>query len=307
VRPLTTKWFNTITSSLIENYHAQVLVEPEAAHDAPMVQTFDEAEQAELNRVVDLVITLGGDGTLLHVASLFSQIPSSSLPPPPVLSFHLGTLGVLMPFDIEDYATVIGAVMGGNFVVTPRLRLRADIERQNATLGLPPVHMANYEVLNELTIHRTQHPHATTIHCTVNGHSLATVVGDGLIVATPTGSTAYSMWCGGPMLHPTLGGILLTPISPRGIARPALLPEDSVLRLSVSPTGRATASVSFDGGAGIHLDRGDAVRVRRSPHPLLTIARSGATADWVKGNYKIADQAEATSTWINSFNKSPAG
>lgn len=107
--PLTTKWLNTIAGWLTENSHAQVLVEPEAVNDSQFVQTYhsdvilndlyalviryDEAEQTELNRVVDFVITLGGDGTLLHVASLFSQIPSSSLPPPPVLSFHLGTLG----------------------------------------------------------------------------------------------------------------------------------------------------------------------------------------------------------------------
>ena len=137
--------------------------------------------------------------------------------------------------------------------------------------------VSGHEILNEITLHRTEHPLATTIHCAVNGHSLATVVGDGLIVATATGSTAYpimifafhfrfmflyyiflfiiiifffdmtkySMWCGGPMIHPALAGMLLTPISPRGIARPALLPENAVLRLSVAPSGRATASVCF--------------------------------------------------------------
>jgi NAD kinase len=282
--PHTTKWLNNIASWVTETHKALVLVEPEAAADSQYVHTYDESEKSQLNNTVDLIITLGGDGTLLHAASLFSQIPSTSLPPPPVLSFHLGTLGVLMPFDIEDYCEVITQVLKGGFLCTPRLRLIADIFRLQ---GGTATRVEGHEILNEITLHRTEHPLATTIHCTVNGHSLATVVGDGLIVATATGSTAYSMWCGGPMIHPALGGMLLTPISPRGIARPALLPENAVLRLSVAPTGRATASVSFDGSAAMHLGHGDAVRVRKSPHPLYTVARTSTTADWVKGNYKL--------------------
>eukprot|EP00026_Physarum_polycephalum_P009975 Phypoly_transcript_10117.p1 GENE.Phypoly_transcript_10117~~Phypoly_transcript_10117.p1 ORF type:complete len:380 (+),score=37.46 Phypoly_transcript_10117:35-1174(+) len=282
--PHTTKWLNTIASWVTETYKARVLVEPEAAAESQYVQTYDESEKSQLNDIVDLVITLGGDGTLLHAASLFSKIPSTSLSPPPVVAFHLGTLGVLMPFDIEDYCEVITHVLKGGFLCTPRLRLIGDIFRQQ---GGTLTRVEGHEILNEITLHRTEHPLATTIHCAVNGHSLATVVGDGLIVATATGSTAYSMWCGGPMIHPALGGMLLTPISPRGIARPALLPENAVLRLSVAPTGRATASVSFDGSAAMHLAHGDAVRVRKSPHPLYTVSRTSTTADWVKGNYKL--------------------
>lgn len=309
-----TKWLETLSSWLVQRFNMRVLVEPQAISNSPFVQTYSETEKAHLNRVVDFVITLGGDGSLLHVSSLFANIPPEEPPPPPILSFHLGTLGVLMPFEIGEYKEAITSMIQGGFSCTPRMRLYGEIFRHDF-VSTTTHHVVGSEVLNEITIHRSTHPLATTIQCTVNGHALATVVGDGLIVATSTGSTAYSLWCGGPMVHPGVSGMLLTPISPRGIARPALLPEgihptmrcvspctlDAVVRLGIAPTGRATASVSFDGNPAIHIDRGDIVRIRRASHPLYTVARISPTADWVQGNHKLIDQAEVASAWITAL------
>jgi len=295
-----TKWLETVSSWLLQKYNVCVLVEPQAITDSSFAQTYSETEKAHLNRVVDFVITLGGDGSLLHVSSLFANLPPDDPPPPPILSFHLGTLGVLMPFEIGGYKEAISAMMQGGFSCTSRMRLYGETFRHDF-VNTTNQHILGSEALNEITIHRSTHPLATTIQCTVNGHALATVVGDGLIVATSTGSTAYSLWCGGPMVHPGVAGMLLTPISPRGIARPALLPEDAIVRLGIAPTGRATASVSFDGNPAIHIDRGDIIRIRRASHPLYTVAHISPTADWVQGNHKLIDQAEAASSWITAM------
>ncbi|GAM26457.1 hypothetical protein SAMD00019534_096310, partial [Acytostelium subglobosum LB1] len=223
----TAMWLHTIALWLKEKYNLRVLVEPNvlATVESSHIESYSDEERHMLGKVVDFVITLGGDGTLLHVSSLFREDV------PPIISFHLGTLGFLMPFNVEDYQDAISNVIKGEFLCTNRMRLTCDIyQKQQLGTDQPS---KSFQVMNEVTIHRGSNPHSVVINCTINGHMLTDIVGDGLIVATATGSTAYSLSCGGPMVHPCINCILITPIAPSSLtSKPSLLPDDSVLKLN---------------------------------------------------------------------------
>ncbi|OMJ16148.1 NADH kinase pos5, mitochondrial, partial [Smittium culicis] len=133
--------------------------------------------------LIDFIITLGGDGTLLKTSSLFQESV------PPVLSFSMGTLGFLLPF-------------------------------------------ATSEAMNEVTVHRGHYEHLSTLNCYIDNRILTSVVADGLVASTPSGSTAYSLSAGGPIMHPALESIVLTPICPRSLSfRSVVLPNDLEIKL----------------------------------------------------------------------------
>ncbi|KAK5574998.1 hypothetical protein RB653_010253 [Dictyostelium firmibasis] len=330
----TSAWLNTIASWLKLTHGMRVLVEPNVtipSEAQSYLETYSEEESHLLGKVVDFVVTLGGDGTLLHVSSLFKQDV------PPIISFHMGTLGFLMPFSVENYQESITNVIKGEFLCTNRMRLICDIYSKQQPLhpilspNIPQLTpfdtsiytnnnnnnnniisnnnnnnnnndemklIKSFQVLNEVTLHRGSNPHLTTINCTINGHNLSDIVGDGLIVATATGSTAYSMSCGGPMVHPCINCILLTPICPSSFSsKPALLPDDSILRLMmISQKGRSI-SATFDGTRSIKIEQGDYMVIRKSQYPLLTINKTNETTDWVHGNGKLIEMSEKSSIW----------
>eukprot|EP01133_Synstelium_polycarpum_P006766 gene6766-7863_t len=276
----------------------RVLVEPNVLAEIPHTETYTETESHLLGRVVDFVITLGGDGTLLHVSSLFKEDV------PPVISFHLGTLGFLMPFNVEDYQEALSNVIKGEFLCTNRMRLVCDIyHKQQIGTNQPS---KSFQVLNEVTIHRGSNPHSTVINCTVNGHMLTDIIGDGLIVATATGSTAYSLSCGGPMVHPCINCILITPIAPSSLSsKPALLPDDSILMLNISQKGKSFAT-TFDGTKTIKMEQGEHILIRKSLYPLLTINKTNETTDWVHGNGKLKEMSERSSFWNQNVHTTSA-
>ncbi|KAJ3549789.1 hypothetical protein NM688_g5139 [Phlebia brevispora] len=140
---------------------------------------------------IDLVITLGGDGTILHASSLFK---SGAVPP--VLSFSMGTLGFLLPFHIDDFAKAIEAAFEGKVMVLHRMRLSTKFFNKD---GEATENRADWQVMNEVALHRGSSPHLNTIDIFVDGQHLTEAVSDGIIVSTPTGSTAYSLSAGGPI------------------------------------------------------------------------------------------------------------
>ena len=187
--------------------------------------TTDLNKEALLSSKIDLAITLGGDGTALHTASLFPTTPV-----PPVLSFSMGTLGFLLPFDISKYKNAINDVFNSNVSVIKRMRLMCTLHNSNGDI----INNNHSHVLNEVAIHRGAFPHLVQIEVYVDGMLLTEAVADGLIVSTPTGSSAYSLSSGGPLVHPCLQSIILTPICPRSLSfRPVILPSDSTIQLKV--------------------------------------------------------------------------
>mmetsp|Transcript_38888 Transcript_38888/g.92121 ORF Transcript_38888/g.92121 Transcript_38888/m.92121 type:complete len:354 (+) Transcript_38888:372-1433(+) len=171
---------------------------------------------------VDLCVSLGGDGTVLHMASLFG----CDDPLPPAVSFAMGTLGFLTPFDAEDFKATLSRVLaaGVSNPVFCTLRTRKTCKVYSPQGELRSVH----HVLNECLIDRGPVPAMIKLECFVDDEHVTTVQADGLIIATPSGSTAYSLSVGGAVVAPSVPCSLLTPVAPHSLSfRPLVLPESS--------------------------------------------------------------------------------
>lgn len=211
----------------------------------------------------DLVITLGGDGTVLYVGGLFQHVV------PPIISFSLGSLGFLTNFGFEDYKSELSRVFESGINVNLRMRFSCTIFDDSGK------RLATHQVLNEIVIDRGPSPWVSMLELYGNDALLTVVQADGLILSTPTGSTAYSLSAGGSLVHPEIPAISVTPICPHTLSfRPMLLPDSMVLRVTLPARSRATAWASFDGRNRFQLQPGYCVTVRASQYPFPTIVSS---------------------------------
>ncbi|GAV86532.1 NAD_kinase domain-containing protein [Cephalotus follicularis] len=272
-----------VASFLYHQEKMNVLVEPDV-HDIfaripgfGFVQTFYSQDTSDLHERVDLVACLGGDGVILHASNLFRDAV------PPVVSFNLGSLGFLTSHTFEDFRQDLRQVLHGNNIVdgvyiTLRMRLRCKIFRNGKA-----VPGKVFDILNEVVVDRGSNPYLSKIECYEHDRLITKVQGDGVIVATPTGSTAYSTAAGGSMVHPNVPCMLFTPICPHSLSfRPVILPDSARLELKIPDDARSNAWVSFDGKRRQQLSRGDSVRISMSQHPLPTVNKSDQTGDWFR-------------------------
>lgn len=238
----------------------------------------------------DLVLTLGGDGTVLFTSWLFQRIV------PPILSFALGSLGFLTNFPFETYRPTLDRIMEGSGMrVNMRMRFTCTVYRAannkrrpstsslSKTASTPElIEDSQFEVLNELVIDRGPSPYVSNLELYGDTHLLTIIQADGCIISTPTGSTAYSLSAGGPLTHPSIPGILLTPICPHTLSfRPMVLSDTLCLRICVPKGSRSTAYASFDGKGRVELRRGDEVRVEAGRYPFPTVVGEGGTGgEW---------------------------
>merc|ERR1719206_1405985 len=246
---------------------------PEFGHIQEKLMTFDEKKD-DLTDKIDFVVCLGGDGTLLYASSLFQQSV------PPIMAFHLGSLGFLTPFKFEDFETQVDHVLGGNAALTLRSRLRCILmKEEEERTGAKPA--TNQLVLNEVVIDRGPSPYLSNIDLYLDGKLITSVQGDGLIVSTPTGSAAYAVAAGASMIHPSVPAVMVTPICPHSLSfRPIVVPAGVELKISVSPDSRNTAWVSFDGRMRQELCHGDSLRVTTSIYPIPSISAQDQITDW---------------------------
>jgi NAD+ kinase len=204
---------------------------------------------------VDLIVSLGGDGTLLSVAR---AVGARSVP---ILGVNLGTLGFLTEVTLEEMMTVLEKVLEGSAPLVSRMRLEVVVVRGAGELG-------RFIALNDAVITKTALARMIDLETFADGQDVTSYHGDGLILATPTGSTAYSLSAGGPILLPGTEAIVLTPICPHSLTqRPLVLPVESEIEVVVHTLGGG-ATITIDGQEGIELLDGDRVTVRRSPHPV---------------------------------------
>jgi NAD kinase len=349
--------------------------------------TPQERERGGLAEAVDFVVCLGGDGVILHAGGLFGR----SIPP--VVSFHLGSMGFLTNHAFADFrshlrdviygserleacdpsaagagagdagapapaalaapvvmddgraaggtaaaassappppASLVGSVgslASGDYtnharhdpdylppprpppsppspgaqklgvMVTLRMRLECSVIRRGSSGGAPPEQV--YEVLNEVVVDRGADSFLTNLECFAAGRLITRVQADGVMLATPTGSTAYSAAAGGSMVHPNVPGILLTPVCPHSLNfRPVVLPDYVDIELRVPDAARCGAWVCFDGKHRQQLGRGDRVRVRMSPNPMPTINKADLTGDWF-------ESLERCFRWSNRAEQKP--
>ncbi|KAF9420708.1 NADH kinase pos5 [Podila epigama] len=283
---LTDKTLIEVATWIHDRYpHMNIVVEPDVAQEfakvLPFVYVIPDDKRVEYTRVTDLVITLGGDGTILHTSSLFNYAV------PPVISFSMGTLGFLLPYHINNYKSALEKLIEKKQAsLLLRMRLKctlhgADGRRLQAKDGSGRIN--DLTVMNEVNLHRGRYPHLTSIGCFVDGHLITEAVADGLIVASPTGSTAYSLSAGGSIVHPSIQSLLLTPICPRSLSfRPVLLPPNATIQLKIGEKSRGPAEVSLDGKETFFLDKNEFLQVCMSPFPMPCVNRVHAGEDWIK-------------------------
>ncbi|PWZ31122.1 putative NAD kinase 1 [Zea mays] len=268
---------------LREHKNINIFVEPRVSKELltedsyyNFVQSWDNDEEIKMLRTkVDLIITLGGDGTVLWAASLFKG------PVPPVVAFALGSLGFMTPFPSEQYRELLDNVLNGPFSITLRNRIQCHVIRDEAKDEI--VSEEPFLVLNEVTIDRGISSYLTNLEVYCDSSFVTCVQGDGLIISTTSGSTAYSLAAGGSMVHPQVPGILFTPICPHSLSfRPLILPEYVTLRVQVPFNSRGNAWASFDGKDRQQLSPGDALICSISPWPVPTACLVDSTTDFLR-------------------------
>ena len=214
--------------------------------------TVRDASTALHLRESDLLVTLGGDGSILRAAR--TAAPHGA----PILGVNLGRVGFLTEAEPETWRDVLSRALVDDYWIEERMMLRVAAYRSGETLG-------QAEALNDVVVGRGAQARVVHLHAEVDGGHLATYVADGLIVATPTGSTAYALAAGGPVLPPQLRNILLVPVAPHlSMERPIVLSEGVTVRITV--TAGRPAVLTVDGEIQAELESEDEVIVEASPH-----------------------------------------
>jgi NAD+ kinase len=208
--------------------------------------------RSQIPSLSDLIIVLGGDGTLISTCRLVADKDV------PVLGVNIGGLGFLTEVPVEKLYEMLEMVLTGNCPVEERLMLKAQVLRHGAVI-------AEYNVLNEVVVNKAALARIIDLETYINQSYVTTFKADGLIISTPTGSTAYSLSAGGPVLYPTLDNIVLTPICPHTLTnRPIVLAGNSVIEVILrSPTERVY--LTLDGQVGFSVMQNDTVVVVKSP------------------------------------------
>ncbi|KAL5970636.1 NAD kinase [Taenia solium] len=261
------------------------MVNPESA-----IVVFDGQMINEPN-LTDMVICMGGDGTLLHVASIFQDTV------PPIISFYMGSLGFLTPFNFADFPHVLEQICteGGPCILRSRLCCQMIRGKNSKMCPSPSLELdlvegqtgADYfHILNEATFTRGNCPYLTVLVLSVDGKEVTRFWGDGLIISTPTGSTAYSMSAGASILNPAVPAILVTPINAHSLScRPLVLPFSTRLEVSIAPDARCeSVHLSNDGRLRHHhiIHKDDRVVFTASHFPVPCFGSENQVADWFK-------------------------
>lgn len=262
------------------------IVEPCAKEDLPHLQCYELSDLPLSDSFVDFVVVLGGDGSLLHVNSIFGDRM------PPVVAFFCGTLGFLTAFHIDHYQEVLTRVLAGDACLTLRSRLKCKLYR-NAKLHNDEEkeclsNREEFHVLNETVIDRGSSPYLTDILCFCNDVQITTVRVDGIIISSPTGSTAYSLSAGASIIHPLVPGIIFTPICPHSLSfRPVVFPDCVQLKFKVPYGARSSGWVSFDGRFRKRLDADEYLTIETSSYPFPSVSKHGVLVEWFKDLAKI--------------------
>lgn len=208
---------------------------------------------------IDALVTLGGDGTLLRGARLLA---GRSVP---ILGVNLGRLGFLTTCGSEDAAAGLKLLATSNYVAEARMTLAARaVDPSGAT-------RQEWLALNDFVLHKGGFARVVRLSVAINGESIGVYAADGVIISTPTGSTAYSLSAGGPVVVPTVESIILTPISAHMLAvRPLVIPADAEVTVATLDNPEELI-VTVDGQVGTDLARGEKLVVRRAPNPVLIV------------------------------------
>jgi len=215
----------------------------------------------------DLLVVLGGDGTLIGMADRIAVAGSDV----PILGVNFGSLGFLTEITLPELYDALEATLEGRATIELRAMLAARTSRDN----LP---FADHIVLNDIVITKGALSRIIEITVSVGEDTVTRFRADGLIIASPTGSTAYNLAAGGPIVHPAVDAMLLTPIAPHTLTnRPVVIPASSEVHVRPIMEDGDEVYVTFDGQSGFALQPGDLVSVRRAPRPLRIVKSANRT------------------------------
>ncbi len=227
---------------------------PEIERSRIETQTGCAVEQVEpenLAASVDLVIVLGGDGTMIATARMMGDVEV------PVLGVNYGGLGYLAEFRIEELYSALESILSGNYRLDKRVMLAVELLRGQETV-------TRNRILNDVVINKSALARIIEIEAYLNRQFVNSFRADGLIVSTPTGSTAYNLSAGGPVIFPSMNAVVITPICPFTLSnRPIVVPDDSVIELSLK-TEQEDVALTLDGQVGLPLKVEDRVVIRKS-------------------------------------------
>lgn len=231
IRPESAPYIQTLTDLLRERNHDVSVCSSYLPILNEHIDTGDAfgviEDSSALKEQADILFSLGGDGTILQAATV---VQDSGIP---ILGVNIGRLGFLSSIGKEKIEHALQAIEQDTWVADERSLLHVDAQPGNPFEDQP-------FALNELTVHKTESASMVTIHVYINGEFMSSYWADGLIIATPTGSTGYSLSCGGPIIFPTAQNFVLTAIAPHNLnVRPIVLPDDAVITLEVE--GRTDA------------------------------------------------------------------
>ncbi|KGK20080.1 NAD(+) kinase [Vibrio navarrensis] len=237
----------------------QVFIDDRLAHILDDVPAAHFSGLVELGEKADLAIVVGGDGNMLGAARILSRFDTS------VIGVNRGNLGFLTDLNPEDFQAALEAVLNGAYIEEERFLLEAEIHRH----GQIKSHNA---ALNEAVLHPGQIAHMIEFEVYIDNTFAFSQRSDGLIISTPTGSTAYSLSGGGPILSPSLNAISLVPMFPHTLSsRPLVVDANRRIKLLVSPDNRGTQEVSCDGQVSLPVSPGDEIHIYQSPNRLRLI------------------------------------
>lgn len=216
------------------------------------------ATKKQLAAKADLIISLGGDGTLLNIAPLVERTDV------PILGVNLGGLGFITEVAVDELESVLAKTLEGDYEVEKRMTLEVQVNTKNGKLR-------KFRVLNDAVIAKGARSRIIDLETYIGDDYLCTYRADGLIISTPTGSTAYSLAAGGPILEPALGAIILSPICPHTLSnRPIVVPNKSTIQVTLRSFGDTVILIP-DGQPGVRLNNGDQVEARDFGLPVSLI------------------------------------
>ncbi len=247
-------------AKLIKSLGCEVFIEAGTASHLGL-KDFQSKQVAEFSGSIDLTVVLGGDGTMLAIGR---QLAGSNVP---VVGINMGRLGYMTDIPIQDVATVLPKIIAGDYEADTRTLLDAVVLRNQKEIN-------RALALNDVVVNRSGISGMVELAVSVNGSFMYNQRSDGLIVSTPTGSTAYALSAGGPILHPRVAGILLVPIAPHSLSnRPLVLPEEVMISIKVVEGHEVI--VNFDMQSLTNLQSGDTIEVSQSKKTISLLHPRG--------------------------------
>lgn len=211
---------------------------------------------ADIPKNTDWLVVLGGDGTLLGAARRVGRYEV------PILGVNLGGLGFLTETPLDELYPVVEMMINGRLEIENRVMLETNVQRDGKEV-------ARFQILNDVVINKSTLARIIDLDVTIDNEFLTTFRADGLIISTPTGSTAYNLAAGGPILYPTMETFVLTPICPFTLTnRPLIVPDKAVIQISMGKESEESVILTFDGQVGFDIRYGDRVIIHKSKQKI---------------------------------------